>query len=128
MKSITVAISALAAACVHALNPILIKGNVFYDSVTKERFYLKAVDYQPLGEQGVDPLIDPEKCLRDLYLFQQLGLNAVRYDQLTAVSRRVIDSSSESIPAITREITMNACLFSMPEVSYIKSNSGASYD
>lgn len=68
----------LASKIVSALNPVLIKGNVFYDVVTKERVFLKGVDYQPLGEQGVDPLIDPEQCARDLFLMQQLGVNVMR--------------------------------------------------
>lgn len=28
------------------LNPIIIKGNAFFDSVTNERFYIRGVDYQ----------------------------------------------------------------------------------
>ena len=32
---------------VHAsLNPIVVKGNAFFDSVTNERFYIRGVDYQ----------------------------------------------------------------------------------
>ena len=29
-----------------SLNPIIIKGNAFFDSVTNERFYVRGVDYQ----------------------------------------------------------------------------------
>lgn len=28
------------------LNPIVIKGNAFFDSVTNKRFYIRGVDYQ----------------------------------------------------------------------------------
>lgn len=28
------------------LNPIIVKGNAFFDSVTNERFYIRGVDYQ----------------------------------------------------------------------------------
>jgi len=28
------------------LNPIVIKGNAFFDSVTNDRFYIRGVDYQ----------------------------------------------------------------------------------
>jgi len=28
------------------LNPIVVKGNAFFDSVTNERFYIRGVDYQ----------------------------------------------------------------------------------
>lgn len=64
---------------VSALNPVLVKGNVFYDTVTNERVFLHGVDYQPLGELGIDPLVDPEACARDLFLMQQLGVNVMRY-------------------------------------------------
>ena len=29
-----------------SLNPIVIKGNAFFDSVTNKRFYIRGVDYQ----------------------------------------------------------------------------------
>jgi hypothetical protein len=28
------------------LNPIVVKGNAFFDSVTNQRFYIRGVDYQ----------------------------------------------------------------------------------
>lgn len=28
------------------LNPIVVKGNAFFDSVTNDRFYIRGVDYQ----------------------------------------------------------------------------------
>ena len=31
---------------VSALNPIIVQGNAFFDSVTNERFYIRGVDYQ----------------------------------------------------------------------------------
>jgi len=34
--------------CVDALNPIVVKGNAFFDSVTGQRFYIRGVDYQVL--------------------------------------------------------------------------------
>lgn len=43
---------------------------------------IKGVDYQPGGsaavEKGSDPLSDPEKCARDIFLFQKLGINTIR--------------------------------------------------
>lgn len=43
---------------------------------------IKGVDYQPGGsaefKKGEDPLSDPEVCARDIYLFQQLGINTIR--------------------------------------------------
>lgn len=65
-----------------AVNPIEIKGRHFFDSVTKEPFFIKGVDYQPGGSAGFvghyDPLSDPHTCARDIFLFQQLGVNTVR--------------------------------------------------
>ena len=75
----SISLSVILSTVVQALNPILIKDNIFYDSVTNQRFFIKGVDYQPKGELGIDPLVDPEICLRDLFLLQQLGANAIRF-------------------------------------------------
>lgn len=32
-----------------SLNPIVVKGNAFFDSVTNDRFYIRGVDYQVFG-------------------------------------------------------------------------------
>lgn len=53
-----------------AVNPIIIKDNHFIDSITKERFVLVGLAYQPKGESGYDPrsgkdtLTDGPACLR----------------------------------------------------------------
>lgn len=78
MKSFFYLFASLASHIVSALNPVLVRGNVFYDSVTNERVFLKGIDYQPLGEQGIDPLVDPQQCARDLFLMQRLGVNVMR--------------------------------------------------
>lgn len=61
------------------IHPITIHGRYFVDSVTREPFYIKGVDYQPGGSSGVaehaDPLSDPAICARDIALFQDLGIN-----------------------------------------------------
>jgi hypothetical protein len=88
MKS-AVLVSALAAA-VHAtptaspklkrateIEPITVKGNAFFKG--NERFYVRGIDYQPGGSGGgVDPLADPEVCLKDIEKFKKLGINVVR--------------------------------------------------
>ncbi|CCH58563.1 hypothetical protein TBLA_0A07740 [Henningerozyma blattae CBS 6284] len=65
-----------------AIHPIDVVGKYFVDSITKERFYIKGVDYQPGGSSEElsksDPLSDPEKCARDIVLFQELGINTIR--------------------------------------------------
>ncbi|KAG0033470.1 1,3-beta-glucanosyltransferase gas1 [Podila clonocystis] len=64
-----------------ALNPIIIKGTKFFDSVTKNQFFIKGVAYQPRTLSSVDPLATPEDCRRDFALMKDLGLNTVRVYQ-----------------------------------------------
>lgn len=59
--------------------PINITGNAFLNSATGERFYIRGIDYQPGGSSNLtDPLADSTICGRDIPLFQDLGINAVR--------------------------------------------------
>ncbi|EMR11603.1 hypothetical protein PNEG_00045 [Pneumocystis murina B123] len=68
---------------VNALNPIIIRGNAFFDSITNERFYIKGVDYQPGGSSGIiDPLSNKEACERDFPLMKELGINSIRVYQV----------------------------------------------
>ncbi|KAL1915935.1 uncharacterized protein VTP21DRAFT_6323 [Calcarisporiella thermophila] len=60
---------------VSCLNPIIIVGNKFVDSVTKDLFYIRGVAYQPRNK---DPLADPFGCKRDFQLMRNLGMNSVR--------------------------------------------------
>ncbi|KAI7819851.1 Glucanosyltransferase-domain-containing protein [Gamsiella multidivaricata] len=79
---------ALAAACslgsAWALNPITIKGTKFFDSVSKNQFFIKGVAYQPrtLSEGFTDPLSNPADCQRDFTLMKDLGLNTIRVYQV----------------------------------------------
>lgn len=47
-----------------------------------KQFFIQGVDYQPGGSSGFnednDPLSDINKCVRDAYLFQKLGINTIR--------------------------------------------------
>jgi len=65
-----------------ALNEIAVAGSNFVDSVTKDRFEVVGVAYQPGGSAGfsnsTDPLADSSACLRDAILMQQLGVNTIR--------------------------------------------------
>ena len=63
-----------------ALNPIVIRGNAFFDSVTGDRFYIRGVDYQPGGSSAInaDPLANGAACKRDIPYMQSLGANAMR--------------------------------------------------
>lgn len=65
-----------------ALNPIIIKGTKFFDSVTRDQFFIKGVAYQPRTFSSVDPLATPEDCRRDFALMKDLGLNTVRVYQV----------------------------------------------
>ncbi|KAG5439784.1 hypothetical protein PCANB_000066 [Pneumocystis canis] len=68
---------------VKALNPIVIRGNAFFDSVTNERFYIRGVDYQPGGSSSiVDPLSNVDACKRDIPLMKELGINTIRVYQI----------------------------------------------
>ncbi|AGO11607.1 AaceriADL175Wp [[Ashbya] aceris (nom. inval.)] len=64
------------------IHPIEIQGKHFVDSFTQQPFFIKGLDYQPGGSSKVDgkqdPLSDPQKCARDIMLFQQLGINTIR--------------------------------------------------
>ncbi|CAG8488105.1 7840_t:CDS:2 [Cetraspora pellucida] len=63
-----------------AINPIIIKGNKFFDSITKQQFFIKGVAYQPrgLGVEYSDPLAQSETCKRDVKLMKELGFNVIR--------------------------------------------------
>lgn len=77
LASILTVLAASSAAS--ALNPIVVRGNAFYDSETNERFYMRGVDYLPGGSSDfLDPLLDTDICERDIAYFQDLGLNAIR--------------------------------------------------
>ncbi|KAK9370467.1 Glucanosyltransferase-domain-containing protein [Lipomyces kononenkoae] len=82
MKFVSVVLSALAVASVALadLNPIVVKGNAFFDSVTGDRFYIKGVDYQPPDANGetTDPLMDYNICSRDVPYIKALGMNTIR--------------------------------------------------
>jgi len=83
MRFTTAAIwASVAVSMVQAIDTIEIKGRHFYNSKTGKPFFIKGVDYQPGGsaavEKGSDPLSDPEKCARDIFLFQKLGINTIR--------------------------------------------------
>jgi hypothetical protein len=43
---------------VASLNPVVVKGNLLYDSVTKERFYIKGVTYDPIPSCGLGIDVD----------------------------------------------------------------------
>lgn len=64
------------------VHPVCIENQHFTDSVTHEQFYIQGIDYQPGGSAAYtgtsDPLSDKDKCARDIYLMQELGVNTVR--------------------------------------------------
>lgn len=76
-------ISVVLKLCCGFVHPIAIHGRYFIDTVTREPFFVKGVDYQPGGSSAVneqqDPLSDPNACARDIILFQELGVNVNRY-------------------------------------------------
>ncbi|KAF9986657.1 1,3-beta-glucanosyltransferase gas1 [Mortierella antarctica] len=67
-----------------ALNPISIKGSKFFDTATKDQFFIKGVAYQPRGftTEFVDPLSKPADCRRDAALMKDVGFNTIRVYQV----------------------------------------------
>ncbi|ONH67671.1 hypothetical protein BON22_2603 [Cyberlindnera fabianii] len=72
----------LAAPAAAFTHPIGIHGRYFIDTVTRQPFFLKGIDYQPGGSsavtESIDPLSDPNTCARDIILFQELNINTIR--------------------------------------------------
>lgn len=58
------------------------------DPKENEIFFVKGIDYQPGGSSGFssyaesDLLSEPSQCARDVFAFQQLGINTLRIYQL----------------------------------------------
>lgn len=90
-KNIVLSLLAVAPGLVDAMLPIHIKNYRFIqpaspdnDPKENEVFFVKGVDYQPGGSSGYDSankhdiLSDPDICARDVYAFQQLGINTIR--------------------------------------------------
>ncbi|KAL6304160.1 beta-1,3-glucanosyltransferase [Sparassis latifolia] len=91
------AVAAVLASAVSALNPITSKGSFFFDAVTGDRFYVKGLAYSanygsaqssPIAATGsisaLDPLANGQGCQRDIPYFQQLGINLIRVYQVNA--------------------------------------------
>ena len=62
-------------------NPIVVKGNLLYDSITKKRFYIRGVTYAPnpictnyyddaVADDYSSPYLDIEADLRDIVRFE----------------------------------------------------------
>lgn len=66
----------------HVIPTIAIKGNHFINTKTNGLFFIKGLDYQPGGSSTFnrhdDPLSNPQRCARDIAIFQELGINTIR--------------------------------------------------
>ncbi|EIE91684.1 hypothetical protein G6F46_004831 [Rhizopus delemar] len=85
MKISAITLLLCAVSLTYALNPIVAKGSKFFDSVTKQQFFIKGVAYQPrsqLKNGNMDPLADPAACARDASLMKKLGMNVIRVYQV----------------------------------------------
>lgn len=73
------------------ISPIEIIGNKFFDEYTGEQFFMKGIAYQPSRSQEnlknfaeisetkyIDPLANPEICLRDIPYLRKLNVNTIR--------------------------------------------------
>ncbi|KAK4152763.1 Glucanosyltransferase-domain-containing protein [Chaetomidium leptoderma] len=78
------ALLALSATLAAAVQPLEVKDEHFINPTTGNRFQIVGVAYQPGGsagydkEAGIDPLSDPDICLRDAALLQIMGVNTIR--------------------------------------------------
>ncbi|KAJ2782841.1 40S ribosomal protein S27 [Coemansia javaensis] len=64
-----------------AIDPLVIRGSKFFNEKTGDQFYFKGVAYQPrtgVTDANPDPLADPVGCKRDVAVFKDLGINAIR--------------------------------------------------
>ncbi|KAI9292190.1 hypothetical protein K502DRAFT_95019 [Neoconidiobolus thromboides FSU 785] len=66
-----------------ALDPIVTKGNKFFNGKTGNQFFFKGVCYQPRGnpsskDEISDPLADSSACKRDIEYLKDLGINTIR--------------------------------------------------
>ncbi|OLY80503.1 Protein EPD2 [Smittium mucronatum] len=80
MKLLSV-ISVLGLSLVSAIDPLTFKGSKIFNSNTKKQFWFKGTAYQPLKgttTNPLDPLVDTVGCNRDIAVFKDLGLNAIR--------------------------------------------------
>lgn len=80
---------------VRAVLPLQIQNHRFIKATSAENnardneiYFVKGIDYQPGGSSGFnsygvhDTLSEPSQCARDIYAFQQLGINTIRIYQL----------------------------------------------
>ncbi|CAH1763789.1 7568_t:CDS:2 [Entrophospora sp. SA101] len=64
---------------------MLVVGSRFFDSVTKEQFFIKGVAYQPnrnIKGGNFDPLANVKHCKRDIDMMKELGINVIRVYQI----------------------------------------------
>ena len=79
-------LSALFSTIVHAVHPVVVRGQNFVDSVTNQRLMIIGVDYQPGGQAGYKPqekkdvLTNADVCLRDATILQKLGVSRYAHD------------------------------------------------
>lgn len=80
---------------VRAVLPLQIQNHRFIKATSpkndpreNEIFFIKGIDYQPGGSSGFSPyaahdiLSEPSQCARDIFAFEELGINTVRIYQL----------------------------------------------
>lgn len=89
LSSINTAAAAPAQAA--GISTIEIMGNKFFDSVSGDQFFMKGIAYQPSRSlddlesatdtyetKYIDPLADPQICLRDIPYLKELNVNTIR--------------------------------------------------
>ncbi|RKP38189.1 Glucanosyltransferase-domain-containing protein, partial [Dimargaris cristalligena] len=75
------AVTPVVQAATKVTNRLTIQGTRFYETKSKQQYYIKGVIYQPNNTNELtipDPLADASGCERDIPYLQDLGVNTIR--------------------------------------------------
>ncbi|CCD27049.1 1,3-beta-glucanosyltransferase NDAI_0J01570 [Naumovozyma dairenensis CBS 421] len=105
-------------------------GNKFFDSESGEQFFIKGIAYQPSRSQEqmddmhesyetkyIDPLADPETCLRDIPYLKKLHINTIRVYTVAPLK-----DHNTCMEALSRNGIYVLLDLSEPDVSIVRDN------
>ncbi|KAF2423548.1 hypothetical protein EJ08DRAFT_701053 [Tothia fuscella] len=111
-----------------ATNTVIVQGQQFVDSVTKDRIMIIGVDYQPGGQGAYNPNVRADAlsngtvCLRDAAVLQKLGVNTIRVYNVDPAANHDLCASIFNTAGIYMIIDVNS-----PQQSIDRSNPSSSY-
>ncbi|OMJ22474.1 1,3-beta-glucanosyltransferase GAS2 [Smittium culicis] len=103
-----------------AIDPLLFRYNTIYNLKTNTRFIIKGIAYQPKKGAPVgslDPLADKVGCLRDVEIFKDLGINAIRVYEVDVTKNH--DSCMKALSEAGIYVLID---LSTPEISVPRNN------